>query len=81
MRKQTLTAMYDSVISRINAVINNEDNKLKEVLEEDLEAGVRELKAGLRKAKIKFEEEGDIHELLTAAKKGIRNLERKHAKQ
>lgn len=74
MRKQTLTTMYDSVISRINAVFNNEDGKLKEVLEEDLEAGVRELKAGLRKATIKFKEEGDIQELLTAAKKGIRKL-------
>lgn len=74
MRKQTLTAMYDSVISRISAVFNNEDDKLKEVLEEDLEAGVRELKARLKKAKIKFKEEGDVHELLTAAKKGIRNL-------
>lgn len=75
MRKQTLTIMYDSVISRINAVFNNEDDKFKEVLEEDLEAGVRELKTGLRKAKIKFKEEGDILELLTAAKKGIRNME------
>lgn len=74
MRKQTLTAMYDSVINRINAVFSNEDDKLKEVLEEDLETWVRELKAGLKKAKIKFKEEGDIHELLAAAKKGIRNL-------
>lgn len=75
MRKQTLTTMYDSVISRINAVFSNKDDKLRDVLEEDLEAGVRELKAGLRQTQIKFKEEGDIRELLTAAKKGIKRLE------